>query len=201
MHDLSRLGPTYPTSQRFTSGCRPHDGAGPAAAVSPARAVAYAVVRRVFEQEAWADRALHGEARRAGLDARDRALATQLAYGVVQRAATLDHLIAVLARRPVARLEPAVLAALRLGVFQLAFLDGVAAHAAVGESVELAKADAPRGAGPRERRAAARRARGARARRGAPRPHGRRGGRAPLASRAGSPSCGSTRSGRTPRAR
>src|SRR5262249_37656766 len=41
----------------------------------------------------------------------------------------------------------AVRAALRLGVFQLAYLDRVPAHAAVGESVELAKADAPRGAG------------------------------------------------------
>ena len=101
-------------------------GPGPAIAVSPARAVAYAVLRRVFEQEAWADRALHGEVRRAGLDARDRALATQLSYGAVQRAATLDHVIEALAGRPVARLEPAVLAALRLGVFQLAFLDGVA---------------------------------------------------------------------------
>jgi 16S rRNA (cytosine967-C5)-methyltransferase len=115
--------------------------------VSPARAVAYAVLRRVFEQDAWTDRALHGEARRAGLDGRDRALATQLAYGTVQRVATLDHLIATLAGRPVARLQPPLLAALRLGAFQLAFLDGVAVHAAVDESVELAKADAPRGAG------------------------------------------------------
>ena len=40
-----------------------------------------------------------------------------------------------------------MLAALRLGVFQLTFLDRVPAHAAVGESVELAKRDAPRGAG------------------------------------------------------
>jgi 16S rRNA (cytosine967-C5)-methyltransferase len=112
---------------------------------TPARAAAYAVLRRVFEQDAWADRALHGEA--AGLDARDRALATQLAYGAVQRAATLDHVIARLARRPAAKLDPPVLAALRLGVFQLAYLDRVPAHAAVTESVELAKRDAPRGAG------------------------------------------------------
>jgi len=122
-------------------------GSGPALSVSPARAVAYVVVRRVFEQEAWADRALHGEARRAGLDARDRALATRLAYGVVQRVATLDHLVSTLAKRPAGRLDPPVLAALRLGAYQLVFLDGVAAHAAVGESVELAKADSPRGAG------------------------------------------------------
>ena len=112
--------------------------------VSPARACAYAVIRRVFEQDAYADRALHAEAR--GLDPRERALATRLAYGVVQRKATLDHVIAALAGRPVERLEPAVLAALRLGVLQLAFLDRVPAHAAVGESVELVKAASPGGA-------------------------------------------------------
>jgi 16S rRNA (cytosine967-C5)-methyltransferase len=115
--------------------------------IAPARAAAYAVVRRVFEREAWADRALHGEARRARLDARDLALATQLSYGTVQRVATLDHVIERLARRPAAKLDPPVLAALRLGVFQLAFLDRIPAHAAVGESVELAKRDAPKGAG------------------------------------------------------
>src|SRR4051794_31933742 len=129
------------------SGDDPMTAPRSAAPVSPARAVAYAVVRRVFEQDAWADRALHGEARRAGLDARDRALATQLVYGVVQRVATLDHLIAALARRPVAQLEPAVRAAGALAAFQVTMLDGVAAHAAVGEAVELAKADSPRGAG------------------------------------------------------
>jgi 16S rRNA (cytosine967-C5)-methyltransferase len=100
----------------------------------------------VFEEGAYADRALHGEAARWHLPPRDRALATQLAYGAVQRRATLDHVIETLAGRPVGKLEPAVLAALRLGVFQLAFLDRVPAHAAVGESVELAKASSRRGA-------------------------------------------------------
>jgi 16S rRNA (cytosine967-C5)-methyltransferase len=122
-------------------------GGAAAGAVTPARACAYAVVRRVFEQRAWADRALHGEAGRRRLDPRERALATRLAYGTVQRVATLDHVIAALARRAVARLDPPVLAALRIGAFQLLFLDRVPPHAAVGESVELAKAHAPRGAG------------------------------------------------------
>jgi 16S rRNA (cytosine967-C5)-methyltransferase len=115
--------------------------------VAPARACAYAVVRRVFETGAWADRALPGEARRLGLDPRERGLAMQLAYGTVQRRATLDALIAALSGRPVERLDAPVLAALRLGAFQLAFLDRIPAHAAVGESVELAKADSPGGAG------------------------------------------------------
>jgi 16S rRNA (cytosine967-C5)-methyltransferase len=104
------------------------------AQVSPARRAAYAVVRRVLAEDAWADRALHGEAR--GLDARDRALAKQLAFGTVQRRLTLDHLIA---ERTTGRLEVGVRAALQLGLFQLVFLDRVAAHAAIAEAVELAK--------------------------------------------------------------
>jgi 16S rRNA (cytosine967-C5)-methyltransferase len=116
-------------------------------AVAAARRCAYAVLRRVFEEDAWADRALRGEAERLGLDARDLGLATRLAYGAVQRRATLDHVIVALAGRPLARLEPAVIAALRLGTFQLAYLDRVPAHAAVGESVQLAKEDSRGGAG------------------------------------------------------
>jgi 16S rRNA (cytosine967-C5)-methyltransferase len=112
------------------------------AAVTPARRAAFAVVRRVFEQGAYADRALHGEAK--GLDPRERALAMQLAYGTVQRKLSLDHMIEQLAR-PVGELDPRTLAALRLGLYQLAFLDGVAAHAVVGESVELAKGAASGG--------------------------------------------------------
>jgi len=104
-------------------------------------------VRRVFEDGAYADRALRGEAERFQLEPRDRALATRLAYGVVQRRATLDHVIETLAGRSVSKLEPGVLAALQLGVLQLAFFDRVPAHAAVGESVELVKAGSPRGAG------------------------------------------------------
>ena len=104
--------------------------------VTPARRVAFAVIRRVFEQGAYADRALHGEAK--GLDPRQRALAMQLAYGTVQRRLTLDHLIEQLAR-PVAGLDASTLAALRLGLYQLAFLGNAAPHAVVGESVELAK--------------------------------------------------------------
>jgi 16S rRNA (cytosine967-C5)-methyltransferase len=104
--------------------------------VTPGRRVAYAVVRRVFEQGAYADRALHGEAR--GLDPRERGLAMQLAYGTVQRRLSLDHMIEQLAR-PVDELDPPTLAALRLGLYQLAYLGNAAPHAVVGESVELAK--------------------------------------------------------------
>jgi 16S rRNA (cytosine967-C5)-methyltransferase len=119
--------------------------AGGSETVSAARACAYRVVRRVFEQGAYADRALHAEA--GGLDARERSFAMALSYAVVQRRATLDHVIERLAGRRIERLQPSVIAALRLGVAQLLLLGGVAEHAAVDESVKLAKLDAPRAAG------------------------------------------------------
>ncbi|MFL5816199.1 MAG: 16S rRNA (cytosine(967)-C(5))-methyltransferase RsmB [Conexibacter sp.] len=111
-----------------------------ASSVSPARRVAAAVLRRVEREGAYADRALAAEATRASLDSRERAFATQLAYGAVQRRRTLDHVIAACSGRPVEQLDQPVRDALRLGVLQLLFLDGVAPHAAVDQSVELAKA-------------------------------------------------------------
>jgi 16S rRNA (cytosine967-C5)-methyltransferase len=104
------------------------------ATLSPARRAAHAVVLRTLAEGAYADRALHGEAR--GLEPRDRALAKQLAFGTIQRRLTLDH---VIDRHVDRALEPGVRAALQLGLYQLMFLDGVAAHAAIGEAVELAK--------------------------------------------------------------
>jgi 16S rRNA (cytosine967-C5)-methyltransferase len=106
--------------------------------IAPARRAAYEVVRRVFEEDAYADRAFATAA--AGLDPRDRALAQRLAYGTVQRARTLDHAIDTLGRRPVRKLDPPVRTALRLGAYQLGYLEGVPSHAAANESVELVRA-------------------------------------------------------------
>jgi 16S rRNA (cytosine967-C5)-methyltransferase len=106
-------------------------------AVSPARRAAFDTVLRVFEDDAYADRAFRSAAE--ALEPRERALAQRLAYGTVQRVRTLDHGIEQLGKRPVAKLDPPVRAALRLGAYQLAFSD-VATHAAVNESVELVRA-------------------------------------------------------------
>ena len=54
---------------------------------TPARRCAYAVTQRVFEHDAYTDRAFRAEAERAQLSERDRAFAMRLAYGVVQRRA------------------------------------------------------------------------------------------------------------------
>jgi 16S rRNA (cytosine967-C5)-methyltransferase len=94
------------------------------------------VLLRVFEQDAYADRAFRSAAE--GLDERERAFAQRLAYGAVQRVRTLDHAIESLGRRPVRKLDPPVRAALRLGAYQLGYTD-TASHAAVNESVELVR--------------------------------------------------------------
>ncbi|HYY76773.1 MAG TPA: transcription antitermination factor NusB [Gaiellaceae bacterium] len=101
------------------------------------RAVAVDIVRRVFDEGAYADRAFRAAA--TGLDGRDRAFAMQLAYGTVQRVRPLDHAIETLGRRPLRKLDPPVRAALRLGAYQLAYTD-VPAHAAADETVELVRA-------------------------------------------------------------
>jgi 16S rRNA (cytosine967-C5)-methyltransferase len=122
--------------------------AASASRVTPAREVAFAVVRRAFESGSWADRAFRATADRAGLEGRERAQAQHLAYGAVQRRGTSDHLIGLFAERPPSELDPPVLAALRLGLYELLFADAVPDHAAVDQAVELAKrAGAGRGAG------------------------------------------------------
>jgi len=106
-------------------------------AIAPARACAYIVLRRVFEEGAYADKALQAGAKQ--LSARDRALAMRLAYGSIQRKATLDHLIERLAERPAGRLQAPLLAALRLGLYELVYLQGAPDYAVVADAVELAK--------------------------------------------------------------
>jgi 16S rRNA (cytosine967-C5)-methyltransferase len=114
-------------------------------AAAPARRSAYIVLRRVFERGAYADQALQAETRE--LDPRDRALAMRLAYGAIQRRATLDHLIERLAARPPDRLDAPVLAALRLGLYELLYLGGAPDYAVVADAVELAKTQGRAGHG------------------------------------------------------
>lgn len=120
---------------------------GRLSSVAAGRACAYATVRRVTADGAFADAAFRAEADRAGVDSRDRAFAQHLAYGTVQRLATLDHVIDALASRPAGELDAPLRDALRMGIFELVYMGGVADHAAVAQTVELVKGDAPRAAG------------------------------------------------------
>ena len=114
---------------------------------TPARNCAYTVTRRVFEQGAYTDHAFRAEAQRHELDGRDRAFAMRLSYGVVQRRRTLDHVLEKVSDRAVGDLDAELIAALRIGAYQLLYMDGVADHAAVTEAVDLARAAGSRGHG------------------------------------------------------
>ncbi len=107
--------------------------------VSPARRVAVTVLRETFEEGAFTDLAFRRIAEREGLSGRTRSQAMRLSYGAVQRRGSSDALIRQLAERSPRMLDPPVLAALRIGLYELFFSAGGADHAVVDQSVELAR--------------------------------------------------------------
>ncbi|MGN6258965.1 MAG: 16S rRNA (cytosine(967)-C(5))-methyltransferase RsmB [Solirubrobacterales bacterium] len=108
--------------------------------VAPARSLAYTTIRATFEEGAFTERVFRAEADRLDVSGRDRAQAQRLAYGAVQRRGTSDVAIERLAGRSTRLLDPPVLAALRLSLYELLFADATPDHAAVDQAVELVKA-------------------------------------------------------------
>lgn len=103
-----------------------------------ARETAYELTRRVDSGGGYLSLLLRYNLEKSGLGARDRALVAELTYGVQRYRNRLDHIIASFSRRPLDELDPDLLDLLRLGVYQISEMR-VPAHAAVNESVDLAK--------------------------------------------------------------
>ena len=110
---------------------------------TPARRLAAAILARVASDQGTLADALAAE-EIASLDARERAFLHELVLGTLRRRGWLDYVLGRLASRPPGRIAPQVRDALRLGAYQLLYLR-VPAHAAVSESVALARAAEPRG--------------------------------------------------------
>ena len=104
--------------------------------ISHARRVAHEVLLRVLRDQAFADRALDAALDRSGMDERDRGLATELVYGTLRQQQRLDFYLGQLAERPLRKLHPAVLIALRLGAYQV-LETRIPAPVAVNETVSL----------------------------------------------------------------
>ncbi|MCC6589429.1 MAG: hypothetical protein IT168_22205 [Bryobacterales bacterium] len=104
--------------------------------VSPARRVAFQILHDVEKGEFAADLLFQ---RTPHLSREDAGLATELVMGVLRYRPQLDFAIQFFGGRPAAKLDPEVANALRLGVYQLRYLDRVPRHAAVNESVDLVK--------------------------------------------------------------
>ena len=106
--------------------------------VQPARRIALDVILAVRDSDAYANLLLPVRLERAKLNTADAGLATELTYGTRRRQGYYDAVIAIAAGRPVEKIDPAILDVLRLACHQLLSMR-VAQHAAVDESVQLAK--------------------------------------------------------------
>jgi len=107
--------------------------------MSAARETALRVLISCRTNGAWADAALQAQLRRDGVSGADAALCSRLVYGVLQNQLLLDHYIGAFCSQRPDHLQPPLLDILRLGAYQILYLDKVPDRAAVNESVELAK--------------------------------------------------------------
>lgn len=106
--------------------------------VSPSRSVAFEILLRVVERDSYASELLHSNLC-SRLSVKDRALVTELVMGVLRWQSLIDIAIAESSSLPLGKIDHEVLVALRLAVFQLAWLSRVPISAAINESVELVK--------------------------------------------------------------
>lgn len=115
--------------------------------ISPARAAAFDILLRVEQEDSFASELLHS-GRCAELSSQDQGLTTEIVMGVLRWRSLLDTAIAKVASQALSRLDREVITALRMGAYQLGWLDRVPARAAIHESVELVKRARKRSAAP-----------------------------------------------------
>lgn len=106
--------------------------------ISPARAVAFDILLRVQQQDAYAAELLHSD-RLDKLSPADRGLTMEIVMGVLRWQSRLDTAIATSSSRPITKLDAQVLIALRIATYQLMFLSRVPPRAAINDSVDMVK--------------------------------------------------------------
>ena len=104
-----------------------------------ARDTALEVLLSVSAANAWSDGSLKRTIAKNGLDNRDAALCSRIAYGVIQNRAYLDYYIDLWCALPARMLDPLILNILRIGAYQILFMVKVPHRAAVNEAVEMTK--------------------------------------------------------------
>lgn len=111
------------------------------------RQAACAVLRSIQKEGSYADQLMDRELADGRLSGPDRGLFAELVFGVLRRQGTLDHILGQLLDQSLNKLEPQVLILLRLGLYQLIYLDRIPESAAVNETVNLTKQAVPRASG------------------------------------------------------
>ena len=109
--------------------------------IDNSRQAAFSTLLHIEKDSAYTNLALNSALDSNKLDARDSAFCSALIYGVAERQITLDWLLSNQLQKPIKQLRPPVLIALRMGVYQLFFMDSVPASAAVNTTVQLLKSN------------------------------------------------------------
>jgi 16S rRNA (cytosine967-C5)-methyltransferase len=104
-----------------------------------ARRAAFTSLLRCARDEKYSNLEIDSVINKSGLEGAEKGLYTTLVYGVIERQITLDYIISRLSDKPLKTLDPEIITLLRLGLYQLIYLDRIPESAAVNESVELAK--------------------------------------------------------------
>lgn len=101
------------------------------------RFLAFDLLRKAEKSKQYSNIVLDNALKGADMSEADKRLASALFYGVTEKKITLDHRIAELSSRPLCELDDSVLTALRMGLYQLIYLDRIPPHAAINETVAL----------------------------------------------------------------
>ena len=104
-----------------------------------ARQTAFEILNKIQRDNSYSNLALDSALDKAETDNKDKKFVSALVYGVTERRITLDYNLSLYLSQPIKKLKPEVLTALRLGAYQILFMDKIPVSAAVNESVKLAK--------------------------------------------------------------
>lgn len=103
-----------------------------------AREIAFLSLEACEKQKKYSNLEIDAKIKKYGLKGAEKGLYVSLLYGVIERKLTLDYIASVLSSRPLEKLDLGVLNAIRLGLYQLIYMDKIPQSAAVDESVKLA---------------------------------------------------------------
>ncbi len=103
------------------------------------REAAYLSLLRCMEREKYSNLEVDAALKKYGFKGSDRALFTALVYGTIEKRIALDYVIQQFLKKPIEKIEPKILELLRLGTYQIIYLDRIPDSAACNESVEIAK--------------------------------------------------------------
>ncbi|MBS7359545.1 MAG: 16S rRNA (cytosine(967)-C(5))-methyltransferase, partial [Oscillospiraceae bacterium] len=103
------------------------------------RQTAYEILLKIEQNGAYSNIAIDSAIKTSGLDSTDSAFISRLCYGVIERKITLDYIIGKYLKQPVEKTKLQILTALRLGAYQILFMDKIPDSAAVNETVKNIK--------------------------------------------------------------